>query len=310
MAVADDATAVYWNPAGLANAGVVDACLQRTASEAPLGQGQMPADAGGWRAATTFSGFAFPSLGVSYLRTRVQRAFAPTAEPNDSRQIDRPGMASVSSLATDQVGVTLLQTLLSNLVAGTTLKLVRGSFATGTAPSASLSASLDQAGGLSGTAATRLDLDVGVLGFVGPMRFGLTAHNLRQPDFGPAGDTSGAGRLRRQVRVGLALTPGFVVNRTAASRPSLTIAVDADLTRSVTPTGDARHVAAGVEGWLLGRRLGVRGGVRANTLGERRPMATAGASIGLRDGLLVEGEFARGGEAAEQQWSVGGRVTF
>ena len=32
VAVADDVTAVYWNPAGLANGGVIDAALQRAAS--------------------------------------------------------------------------------------------------------------------------------------------------------------------------------------------------------------------------------------------------------------------------------------
>ncbi len=309
VAVADDATAVYWNPAGLANAGVVDTCLQRTSIRAPVGQGEVATGGSGWRTSTTLFAFALPSLGVSYLRTRVQQAYAPTAEPGESRKIDKLGMAAVSSLATDQVGVTLLQSLLANLVAGTTLKFIRGSFAAGAAPPGPLSATLDRADLLGGAAATRFDLDVGVMGFAGPVRFGMTARNLRRPDFSP-GDVTGAGRVQRQVRVGVAVTPGFVVNRTAASRPSLTIAVDADLTRSMLPTGDERHVAAGVEGWLLGRRLGLRGGMRASIINARRPVATVGASVGLRSGLLLEGQFARGGEVAGQQWSLGGRVAF
>jgi hypothetical protein len=309
VAVADDATAVYWNPAGLANAGVVDACLQRVATQAPLRQDQAAAPGGGWRASTTFAAFTFPSLGVSYLRTRVQQASAPIAGSNDGRQTDRPGMAAVSSLATDQVGVTLLQTLFANLVAGTTLKLARGSFATVPASSSSLSASLDQAAQLPAGGATRFDLDVGVLAFSGPVRFGMAGRNLRQPGFG-SGDAAGAGRLQRQIRVGVAVTPGFVITRTAASQPSLTIAFDADLTRSTLPTGDERHVAAGVERWVSGRRLGLRAGVRANTIGERRALATAGASLAVRSGLLLEGQIARGRDAAGQQWSVGGRVTF
>ncbi len=309
VAVADDATAVYWNPAGLANAGIIDVCLQQATAQAPVRQDQAPALNGGWRASTTLVSFAFPSLGVSYLRTRTQRAAAPTAGSNDGRQTDRPGMAVVSSFATDQVGVTLLQTLFANLVAGTTLKLTRGSFVTVPASQAALSASLDQAEQATAGGATRFDLDVGVLAFAGPVRLGVTGRNLRQPDFGP-GDAAGAGRVQRQVRIGIAVTPGFVVNQTAASQPSLTIAIDTDLTRSTLPSGDERHVAAGVERWVMGRRLGLRGGVRANTIGQRRPLATAGASVGVRSGLLLEGQFARGRDAAGQQWSVGGRVTF
>jgi len=309
VAVADDSTAVYWNPAGLANAGVVEACLQRVAAESPLGQDQAVAPGGGWRASTTLFAFSFPSLGVSYLRTRVRQASAPIAGSEDSRQTDRPGMAAVSSIATDQVGVTLLQTLFANLVAGTTLKLARGSFATAPVGTTSLSASLDQAAQLSAGSATRFDLDIGVLAFSGPVRFGMTGRNLRQPAFGP-GDAAGAGRLQRQIRAGVAVTPGFVINRTAASQPSLTIALDADLTRSTLPTGDERHVAAGVERWFSGRRLGLRGGLRASTIGEHRPLATAGASLTVRSGLLLEGQYARGRDAAGRQWSVGGRVTF
>lgn len=310
VAVADDATAVYWNPAGLANSGLVDATLQRAATESPLRQDRLPALAGGWRASTTLFAFAVPSLGISYLRTRIQRAPAPTAGPNDSRQHDRPGMVAVSSFAADQVGVTLLQSLLANLVVGTTLKLARGSSGVlTTAPGASLSAALEQAAQLSAGGVTRFDLDAGMLAFAGPVRVGLVGRNLRRPDFGPD-DPAGSGRLQRQVRAGVAFTPGFASNRTAASQPSLTIAIDADLSRSTLPTGDERHVAAGVERWFMGRRVGVRGGVRANTVGDRRPVATAGGSVGVRSGVVIEGQFARGGANAGQQWSVGARVTF
>jgi hypothetical protein len=310
VAVADDATAVYWNPAGLANSAIFDLPLQRASTNTPFPQQQPTAQGAGWRATTTFFGFALPSFGVSYLRTRVQQAAAPIAGLSDGRKTDRPGMAALSSLATDQVGVTLLQTLFANLVAGTTLKLARGSFATALVPAASLSASLDQAAELPASAATRFDLDVGVLAFGGPFRVGVTGRNLLEPDFGPDAGTV-AGRMPRQVRLGIAVTPGFVVNRTAASQPSLTIAVDADLTRTTLVTGEERHVAAGVERWVKGRRLGLRGGVRVNTVGgQRRPLGTAGASVAVRPGVLLEGHFARGGNAAGQQWSVGGRVTF
>ena len=310
VAVADDVTAVYWNPAGLANSAVIDASLQRAAGESPVRQDRAPGSGAGWRASATFAGFAVPSFGISYLRTRFVQAPAPTAQPNDSRHTEGPGMAAVSSLETDQLGVTLLQSLLPNLVVGTTFKLARGFSGTGTTASdAPLSAVLDQAAQLPSASVTRLDLDVGVLAFTGPVRVGLVGRNLRRPDFNPD-DPTGADRQQRQLRAGIALTPGFVINRTAASQPSLTIAVDADLSRTRMPGGDERHVAAGVEGWFLGRRVGVRAGARANTIGDGRPVATAGGSVAVRTGVFVEGQVARGRAATGQQWSVGARVSF
>jgi hypothetical protein len=310
VAVADDVTATYWNPAGLAVGGLVDAAVQRSTSTSPSNPDDTPASAGGWRASTTFLGFAIPSLGVSYLRTRSGQASSPTASPTDVRQQDRPGVASARVVAVDTFGVTLLQSLLPNLVVGTTLKLARGSsLATDVPGSTSLSTALDDVAQLPASARTRFDVDVGLMATTGPLRFGLVGRNLRQPDFAPD-EATGAGRVARQVRAGIALTPGFTPGRTAASQPSFTIAFDADLTRATLPVGDERHVAAGVERWLRGRRVGVRAGVRASTVGDRRPVGTAGASVAVRPGILVEGHYARGRQAAGQQWSVGGRVTF
>ncbi len=310
VAVADDTSAIYWNPAGLSNAALVDIALQRTGTSIPLRQDSTSVGEGGWRGSATFVGFAMPSLGVSYLRTRVEQAFGPTAGPTDSRQQDRPGVAEVSSRAVDEVGLTLLQSLLANVVVGGTVKLARGSSATQIpASGASMSAAFEAIENAPRTAATRFNLDVGVLAFSGPLRVGFVGRNLPEPDFGGGGGDQPA-TLERQFRAGIAITPGFVINRTVAAQPSLTIALDADLTRTTMPTGDERHVAAGVERWFMGRRLAVRGGVRANTIGSSRVLATAGASVGVRAGLLAEGQFARGGASAGQQWSIGGRVTF
>ncbi len=309
VAVADDATGMYWNPAGLANGPLFDASAQRTMTSAPVSQANAPAAGGGWRASTTFVGFALPSLGVSYLRQRIQQAISPTAASADGRQQDRPGVAPVSSLATDQVGVTLLQSLFPRLVVGTTLKVVRGSYAASASSAASLLAAFDEAAQLPASAVTRFDLDVGVLAFAGPVRVGFVGRNIRQPDFAPD-DASGAGRVHDQLRVGFALTPGFVINRTAAALPPTTIAVDADLTRSTVMGAEERHVAAGLEHWLAGRSVGIRAGVRANTVGDLRPMATAGGSVAIRRGLLLEGQYARGDHQTGQQWTVAGRMLF
>ena len=66
------------------------------------------------------------------------------------------------------------------------------------------------------------------------------------------------------------------------------VAADADLVSRVTPLGDRRDVAVGVETWWMARRLGVRGGVRRSTIGESSAAATAGVSAGLTAGMLIE----------------------
>ncbi len=310
VAVADDATAVYWNPAGLANSAILDGSVQYTRTERPRNPDATQATTGGWQTSTTFVGFALPSLGLSYLHTRTERVVGSTAGSPDVREQDRPGVAVVNSLAVDQFGVTLLQSLLPNVVVGSTLKLGRGSAqATSLAAGLSLSEAFDQEMQLSSAAQTRFDFDLGVLALVGPLRLGLVGRNLREADFAPD-DASGSGRLQRQVRLGVAFTPGFTPLRTSAARPSLTIAVDADLTSTPWPAGDQRHVAAGAEWWVARRVLGLRAGLRANTIGDARTVGTAGASVAVRRWILVEGQYASGAETAGQQWTVGGRLTF
>lgn len=310
VAVADDVTAVYWNPAGLANSAIFDASVEYTRTESPAHQGAAPSAAGGWRMSTTFVGFAVPSLGVSYLRTRADRTSGPTAGSADVRQQDRPGVAVVNSLAVDQIGVTLLQSLLPNLVVGSTLKLARGSTRLTTfVPGVSLSDAFDQGAEVSSAAATKFDLDMGVLAVFGPFRLGLVGRNLREADFAPD-DATGSGRMQREVRAGFAITPGFTPHRSSAARPSLTIAFDTDLTSVTLPAGEERHVAGGIEYWVGRRHVGLRAGLRANTLGDSRTVGTVGATVAVRSWVLVEGQYASGRDNVAQQWSFGGRVTF
>jgi hypothetical protein len=95
-----------------------------------------------------------------------------------------------------------------------------------------------------------------------------------------------------------------------AGGPPLTIALDADVLRYATGSGDRRVVAIGAEDWLFARRLGVRGGARFNTVGDNEHVGTAGASFSARSGLYVEGEISRGGSDAESGWGLGIRMTF
>jgi hypothetical protein len=307
VAVADDATGVYWNPAGLAKGPVADGTIQRSVLQTPFDRLQPADGVAGWRDTTTFAGFTIlQALGVSYLRSRLVQS-TPTDQPPDGRQQDSPGVVSTRLLATDSLGVTLLQSLLGNLIVGTTLKATHGSFVSSTAAGGTIGGALEQAGTLTAKAKTHFDLDVGVLGVAGAFHFGIVGRNLRRPDFGPEG--SGAeSRLQRQVRAGVAFAPAGGTG--GAGTQSLTVAVDADLTRTILAGTEQRHVAAGVEQWLAGRRIGLRGGVRANTIGAAHPVGTVGASVALHSGLFVEGQFARGAADSDKGWSVGGRFTF
>jgi hypothetical protein len=99
VAVADDATATWWNPAGLATGAYLSGVLERslitepreTAPEGPL-----------WRGESTGFALVFPALGLSYYRLRINE-IAP-ATSTDAGGVDRqdPGVAGVGlrSLAT------------------------------------------------------------------------------------------------------------------------------------------------------------------------------------------------------------------
>jgi hypothetical protein len=93
-------------------------------------------------------------------------------------------------------------------------------------------------------------------------------------------------------------------------RRSWTIAADADLTTADGPDGERRALAVGGERWFLNGRVGIRGGARAQTIGDARPVATGGATVGLWSGLLLELQVTRGGDTVERGWGLGARVTF
>jgi len=93
-ALADDASAVYWNPAGLATAGFFSLVVDRNSSDA---------------GSAALVALGTPPLGVSYYRTA-------TAEVPNGR----------NSLVAHHVGVTLLQSLADRLTVGATLKMVHG----------------------------------------------------------------------------------------------------------------------------------------------------------------------------------------
>ena len=272
VAVADDASAVYWNPAGVATGSIVSVVLDagrfRLGSTVPQSI-QNEEDTGAIVAlSATAIGLAYYRLGTY----GIGAAEAAVMGPQSREEVRR----SVHAVTTSAVGVSLVQSINHHIVVGVTPKVL-------------------WAAGHSAA-----DVDAGAMVWVNHLRAGLVARNLTTPEFGD----DGVGiELEREVRVGGAWGSGWTgVSRVIAS-------FDADVMARSTPAGDRRDVAAGVETWWLGQRLGLRGGWRRSTIGDARAAVAAGISAGLKPGLLVEAHVVRGRDA-ERSWSVGARMTF
>jgi len=304
VAVADDATATYWNPAGLASIPIFDLALgfgqleQPSPSPAPTGSGTQA-----WRGSNSSIAIGLPALGVSYFRLRLAQALDPSAEASlNGREMNNAAVLARNATA-GSIGVTLVQSLTDAVVIGSTLRLTRVSAASAAFDTRQLSEALDAADDLEGDGETKFDADLGVMLYLGPARVGLTVRNLVAPtwDANPQAPVE----AERLARVGVAFGRGPVRGRRVWS-----MAVDADLTTAEAPDGERRSLAAGAERWFRRSRLAVRGGVRAQTIGDVRPVATGGASVGIWSGLLLEGQVTLGGDEVERGWGVGARVTF
>lgn len=295
-AVADDATSIYWNPAGMATGVFVSFVLDYGAGDSDPGALEP-----GATASATFIGFTLPPAGIGYYRLHQVRT--QPVPPAETAPLDREeGRQSVQGLTTSHLGVTVGQSLGRYLVVAGTAKYVQGEVVAGTIAGTPRQA-LDGADGLPHRSTSAFDVDVGAMVAVEQWRLGLVARNLTAPEFdGPdPGGTTVA--LERQYRAGVAWAPGW------PGRTSLVVSADADLTRRSDWSGDRRDLAAGVETWWLQQRLGVRGGVRGSTVGEARPVVAGGVSAAVKSGVFVEAHLSRGDQDG-QTWSVGARVSF
>lgn len=295
VAVASDSSAIWWNPAGLAAGPIFDMALARAALEVSPDR---PSEV--WRQRTSWFALGTPVVGASYYRFQLTdiQPFDPTGEASAGREDRRAGVP-VRSLTASQLGVTLVQTVISGVHAGATLKYLRGTFAAGReealAPPSEL---LDRGDALEGDGTdSRFDVDIGVLATAGLLRIGARMRNVLEPSIGPV-------QLERQTRVGVAF------DAEAIGGTPLTIALDADVDAYTVASGARRIVALGAEQWVWERRVGLRAGGRMNTVGARDRSATAGASVAVRAGMYIEGHVVRGRAADEQGWGVGARVSF
>jgi hypothetical protein len=299
VAVADDATATWWNPAGLATGALFNLVFEKgrvTQPESPTLLN--PAR----RASVTGFALALPSFGASYYRLRVSQIapISPTDGLAQNRQDVGGEARQVRTLAITQLGATVGQSLGDHLVLASTVKLVRGGRASAALdPSSDL---LDQGDDLALTRETHADVDAGVMLAFPGFRAGLSVRNLRKPAFGEAAERVA---LNRQARAGIAW-----LAKPGGGLAALTVAADADLTRTTTPFGDVRHVSSGGEAWLIKRRLGFRGGVAANTIGDRRLTTSTGVSVAPMSSFYIEAARTFGSDASIRGWSTTVRLTF
>ena len=254
VGVADDATAVYWNPAGLATGAVVSLNLELGGLEPAGGSERMLKHA--------LIAFSLPPLGLAYYGQGSFGVGAPEAVVTDAQSREEV-RSSVHTFTTSTVAISLLQSLTEHIVVSATPKVVWGGDS------------------------VRPDVDVSAMVAADRFRVGLVARHLASPSF-DLGDTGdGEVELEPHVRLGGGWGSGW------PGYSRVVVAVDGDVTERATPSGERRDVAAGVETWWLARRLGVRGGVRGSTVGDSRAVVSAGASA-LVAGFYVEGYFARG----------------
>ena len=142
VAVADDSSGVYWNPAGLATGSTFDAQVDVAT---PKGGVDAPSPS-----RRVFIGASMPMLGFAYYRVR-SAVFAAADRENGGT-----GEVRVSSLDTQNTAVSLVQTVAKTLVMGSSLRLVNGA------------------------GSTAFDLDLGGMASIGDVRVGVTARNLRR----------------------------------------------------------------------------------------------------------------------------------
>ena len=293
-AVADDATAAWWNPSGLAAGAYFNSIIEIGSQRQPASEGAVPA----WKSGTRGFSIAYPALGLSYYRLRVSEIQPITSAGGGAGGRQDQGSADIGlrSLVVSQFGVTVGQSLGNHVVVASTLKLLRGSVATDVRPAAG--ASIDAAADLDGRTETHPGLDLGAMAKLGLARVGFMVRNAKKTTFG---EGEQAITMDRRLRAGVAFS----------SRSNLTtVAADVDLTKTMLPTGEERRVAAGVEAWGATRRIGLRTGVSLNTLADARVSVGVGVSAALRSGTFLDVAATVGPDESRRGWALALRVTF
>jgi F plasmid transfer operon protein TraF len=278
IAVADDATATHWNPAGLATGGPAGMTIGWYRFQS--GNQDVAPYAGPARRSGTHTSVGSLPFGISYGRFEMTNLRDATG-----------GRLAVETLRTRDYGGTLLQTVVEGIVVGTTLKYVRGSVVSALSEASTVGDALESTESIEGTTTGAFDLDLGVMVDMDQLRLGVVWKNLRSPTFGEV--SKNAVTLPRQTRLGVAYLPSG----------GLTLAMDIDLD-TVDLRGDLRRTfALGGEG-RIGRRLAVRSGIRWSLTGERRLVGSAGMSLGIRSGFWLDGHYSQSHLDEDREFGV------
>jgi hypothetical protein len=278
VAVADDPSAVFWNPAGLVSgqpAGVTIEWVRFRSGDLDGTPAQ-----GAWKRSAKFMSLGTWPIGLSYA------AFDETAIVTGAA--DEP---LARRFSTKHYGASILQSITEGLVVGTTLKYVRGRVATGPAIEGTANDALDAGADRDGEVSGTFDLDVSAMFDAKVFRIGYIVRNLRSPEFkGPAGT---AMTLERRSRVGVAVLPFAGV----------TLAMDLDLDTADLSSGPSRMFAVGGE-TLITKRVALRGGARWNLEGTRTVVGSVGASVAVRPGAWLDGHYTQGRSLGERGFGL------
>jgi hypothetical protein len=301
VAVADDASAVFWNPAGLASGSYFSVALDDNRLQTPDNT-SFP-----HRRSAFMIAVGAPALGLSYFSTVVTRAAAVSnvelaAAAASGLTPNTQNVVRVERLEARHIGATVVQSLGRHTAVGATVRLVKGSASTGLVDATDADA-FDDAGDLfprKGT--TKFDTDLGVIVSGGGAKAGLAVRNAFEPRFTTSdGD---AITLERRIRGGVSVVMLQVV----------TVAADFDFTKGTTTLGEWRDAAIGAEARLV-RRAWVRAGVHWNTAGGdagpgAAPIGSVGGSFAVYGSVLADGQVSFGSANGDRGWGLGLRFVF
>ena len=309
VAVADDPSAVYWNPAGLPRMGLINLGVDWQSFDTGLDAPTFLDPAAGGSSALV--ALTTPPLGVAYYRLRQTNLFPTrpdilppgTAFAGDGRDatLFHDGMGT--SLTTHNIGASVVQSIGERIDVAATVRFVRGEAsitprfigAERDGDDAELNAVADWPGKASNT----VDLDVAAMVMLGRgVRAGLIVRNLREPEFDTPMDGV-ALTLERQARAGVAW-----------HGESSIVAVDVDLLETESVLGPRRHVAIGGEQWFAGRRVAARAGFRLNTIENAFPTGSAGATVRLTSSIFADAQITRGASERDRGWGISLRYAY
>ena len=191
--------------------------------------------------------------------------------------LDRP---TAFNVRTTHFGLTLVQTLIENIVVGSTLKLcVRGRTERALAVGATVDDALENGSDLEGDVRHAFDLDIGVMANLQQLRVGLTVRNVTEPTFGTIAQNEIT--LKRHARLGVAVLP----------TTGVILAMDFDSTRPTSkavPVKSSRSAAKRA-------RAEARGPSRRAVERRRRssPRQSYGRSA-IRPRFWLDGHFSQG----------------